>query len=79
MTKPEGTAAKGRDIEKYEDLLLTLYLHVNWQSITRQMTTEEKELFADSVDASSLRLNGGDKGGSIVTPRFWRGDYRERP
>lgn len=66
MTKPQDTPAKGRSIEEYEDLLLTIYLHVNWRSVTRQMTTEEKELFADSVDASILRLNNGDEEGRVL-------------
>lgn len=39
--------------DRYADLLATLWLYVNWRHVTRQLTTEQKRLFADAVDASS--------------------------
>lgn len=44
---PDSTASP------YADLLATLWLYVNWRHVTRQLTTEQKRLFADAVDASS--------------------------
>lgn len=38
----------------YRELLGCLWLYVDWRYVTKQLTTEQKELFADAVD-SSLR------------------------
>lgn len=53
----------------FEDLLGGIFLHVGWYRVTKQLTTPEKELFADSVDAWSERLHPGD--GARVD-RWWR-------
>ena len=41
---------------RYQELLGSLWLYVNWRYVTRQLTTEQKALFADAVDANV----GGD-------------------
>lgn len=46
MTDPQPT------VDQYIDLLATLWLYMNWRSVTRQLTTEQKNLLADAVDAA---------------------------
>lgn len=65
--------------EQFENLLGTISLHVNWRSITRYMTTEQRELFADAVDAWSRRLNADDPDELDRQPRWWRGDFVDTP
>lgn len=59
-----------RQREAYQDLLGCVWLYIKWQYVTKQLTTEQKELFADAVDAWSLRLNDG--GESTKVERWWR-------
>lgn len=42
--------------QRYQDLLGSLWLYVDWRYVTKQLTTEQKALFADAVDAGV----GGD-------------------
>lgn len=37
---------------RFQDLLGSIWLYVDWQYVTRQLTTEQKKLWADAVDAS---------------------------
>ncbi len=39
--------------DRYRDLLGALWLYVDWPYVTRQLPTEQKDLFADAVDATS--------------------------
>ncbi len=41
--------------EDYEDLCHMLYLYMNWRFVTGQLTTKERTLLADSIDAAGLR------------------------
>ena len=50
----------------YVDLLGSLELHIRWRHVTRQLTTEQKRLFADAVDLDSRR--GGEP---PVAERWW--------
>jgi hypothetical protein len=57
----------------YEDLLASLWLYINWRFVTKQLTTEQKELFADAVDASHARANADDPDlGPYSVERWWR-------
>lgn len=59
--------------ERYEDLLGSIWLYIPWQFVTKQLTTEQKELFADSVDACSARLNAEDPDlAAGPAERWWR-------
>ena len=59
--------------ERYEDLLGSIWLYVNWRYVTKQLTTEQKELFADAVDAHSARLNAGEPEIDLhPVERWWR-------
>lgn len=60
---------------EYEDLLGSIWLYIKWEYVTRQLTTAQKELFADAVDAWSARLNAGEPEDLQVesgTRRWWR-------
>lgn len=61
------------DVQALEDLLGDLWLYVNWRWITTQLTTPQKERFADAVEASSARLNAGTDETTHVD-RWWRDD-----
>jgi len=60
--------------ERYEDLLGSIWLYINWRYVTRHLPTEKKELFADAVDAWSARLAAGDGETETRGPaeRWWR-------
>ena len=63
--------------DETQDLLAAIYLYVHWSDVSRRLTTEQKEAWADAVEASSAR-----DGGSMTVPRWWRDDYvpaRPRP
>lgn len=55
--------------DQYRDLLGSIWLYVDWQYVTRQLTTEQKELWADAVDASGDPDEPGPK-----VDRWWRDD-----
>lgn len=60
---------------EYEDLLGSIWLYIKWEYVTRQLTTPQKELFADAVDAWSARLNEGEPEELRVESgarRWWR-------
>jgi hypothetical protein len=47
------------------DLLAAIRLHVNWRTITVQLTTQQRELFADAVEAA-------DQDAPVQADRWWR-------
>src|SRR5690606_11764413 len=50
-----------------DDLLHSIWLYARWRYVTSQLTSTQKELFADSVDAcASASGHGG------VADRWWR-------
>jgi hypothetical protein len=60
-------------ITAYEDLLGSIWLYIGWRYVTKQLTTAEKEMFADAVEASSRRLHD-DIGEPTGVDRWWRDD-----
>jgi hypothetical protein len=56
------------DAEAYQDLLGAIWLHVGWRSVTRRLTTRQRELWADAVEVA------GDPGSTIAADRWWRDD-----
>lgn len=38
-------------ITEVEELLASIWLYVNWYSVTRQLTTDQKNLWANAIDA----------------------------
>jgi hypothetical protein len=57
--------------EPYQDLLGSIHLCIPWRWVTSQLTTEQKELWADAVEAWSARLNTGTEETTTVD-RWWR-------
>lgn len=51
------------------------YLHINWKYVTKQMTTEEKEAFADACDRAAVQAAREDGEEPRLVPRWWRDDY----
>jgi hypothetical protein len=56
----------------YQDILHSVWLHANWYAQTKPLTTDEKEAFADAVEAASARLDPNDP---VEVERWWRPDY----
>jgi hypothetical protein len=74
LRTPEGWATKIHAVyvrqqrDKARDLLGAIWLHVPWRSVTRHLTTEQRELWADAVEVF------GDPGSTIAVDRWWRDD-----
>jgi hypothetical protein len=50
----------------------SVYLNGRWFWLTRQMSTEDREAFADACDRYGQHLEPDDPG---LVPRWWRDDY----
>lgn len=59
-------------VERRNEILGELWLYVNWRYITGQLTTEQKELWADAIDALGDPEDQGPK-----AERWWRDDFVE--
>jgi hypothetical protein len=55
-------AGPGAVTEAFENLLASIWRYVDWRYVTRQLTTEQKNRFADAVDASHRRTAAGRPG-----------------
>lgn len=44
---------KPRGIEEYDDLLSSIWLYVGWREVTRHLTTEQRELWAEAITRHS--------------------------
>lgn len=67
-----------RLLKEHKDLLGSIWLYIDWYGVTHQLTTKQKELFADAVDASSYQMAVEDGQQDAWTPvalRWWRDDY----
>lgn len=63
-----------REHRDLEDLLGSVWLYIPWRYVTRQLTTAQKELFADAVDRSAERNHDGT-GEPSKAERWWRPGY----
>lgn len=74
LKTPDGWATKMHALhvrqqrDKGRDLLGAIWLYVPWRSITRHLTTEQRELWADAVEVA------GDPGSTIAADRWWRNE-----
>ena len=50
--------AEMNERERYEDLLASIALYIDWRYVTRQLTTEQKDLFADAIGRHAFRIHG---------------------
>lgn len=67
---------RDREISEFQGLLGSVSLYIKWKYVTKQLTTPQKERFADAVDAWSADLNDGTAAPPALAPRWWRADYR---
>lgn len=58
-------------INAYRETLGAIWLYINWRYVTKQLTTEQKELWADAVDAFGEPEPG-------KAERWWRDDFKEQ-
>lgn len=58
----------------YEDLLGSIWLYIGWRFVTGQLTTEQKNLFADAVDACWRRSDLAEGEDFMAVDRWWRDD-----
>lgn len=74
-------AADEHPIAAYQDLPSSIWLYIDWRYVTRQLTAEQRELFADAVDAEGRRVaeqEGPAWGAPTRVDRWWRdGEPRE--
>lgn len=64
---------------EYEDLLGSIWLYIGWRYVTKQLTTEQKNLFADAVEADLRRGDGFEDGElDAAVDRWWRDDAPAR-
>lgn len=72
----EGVAHPQVPRERYEQLLAALWLYVDWRFVTTQLTSDQKTLFADSVDAAVGANLAPDGQPQPVSDRWWEDDER---
>jgi hypothetical protein len=66
------------ELDAMRDLLGSIWLYVGWRSVTRHLTTEQRELWADAVDAKSMAGQADDgEEPHPVAERWWRDDFVE--
>lgn len=64
------------ELDAMRDLLGSIWLYVGWRSVTRHLTTEQRELWANAVDAKSMAGQAEDgEEPHPVAERWWRGDF----
>jgi hypothetical protein len=60
--------------DRLRDILGNVWLYVDWRWLTKQLTTEQKELWATAVEDWSRKLNEGDPAAALdplVADRWW--------
>lgn len=56
-----------------EGLLSSIWLYVPWVHVTKQLTTGQKELWADAIDAHHARMNANEPHVNLSpVERWWR-------
>lgn len=79
LTPHEARVQAEAKLVEMQDLLGSIYLYVKWRWLTKQLTTEQKEMWADAVDAWNERLRQaeGDEDPGLRAERWWRDDFVE--
>lgn len=66
-------ARRGDALRPYEDLLASIWLYIPWQYVTKQLTTPQKEMFADAIDAAHARRDAEEsEPDGYLVERWWR-------
>lgn len=58
-------------ITAYEDLLGSIWLYIGWRYVTKQLTTDQKNLFADAVDTDLRRSDAFAADECAPVDRWW--------
>lgn len=66
LKKQQATLADA--VSPYREMLGAIWLYVDWRYVSKQLTTEQKELWADAVDAFGEPQDG-------KAERWWRDDF----
>jgi len=57
----------------FQGLLAAIWLYVDWGWLTRQLTTTQKDLWADAIDAYHARASMADPDlNALPADRWWR-------
>jgi len=60
-------------LKAYEELLASIWLYIDWRFVTKQLTTPQKELLADAIDAAHARRDAEEGEPDIyLVERWWR-------
>ena len=62
-------AVDGFSCAEMREILAVIYLYVPWRYVTKQLTTEQKNLWADVIDAHSQEVFPDDP---IYVSRWWQ-------
>lgn len=75
LTPHEARIQAEAERDAMRDLLGSIWLYVGWRSATRSLTTEQRELWADAVDAKvrARQIEDGEDP-HPVAERWWRDD-----
>jgi len=73
-------------VKQHEDLLASIALYINWRYVTKQLTTEQKDLFADALERNAFRIHGPDgeepdpemAGLPSYAPRWWKTENEDQ-
>jgi hypothetical protein len=57
------------EIDEYKELLKAIWLYVKWYYVTKQLTTEQKDLWANAIDEK-----GDPEDGGSTAERWWEHD-----
>jgi len=73
-------ATARRDAAVLDAAAHSVWLHAKWRWLTSQMTTKEREAWADAVDRASAQLNADDPDlNAAPVDRWWRAGTRPAP
>lgn len=59
----------GFSAQQMREILAVIYLYVPWRYVTKQLTTEQKNLWADVIDANYKEVFPDDP---AYVPRWWQ-------
>lgn len=81
--QPHAGVVRDRDelaaeVERLRELLDSIWLYVEWRWVTRQLTTDQKNLWADAVDTTSMarQVEDGEEPRPVAV-RWWHEDFVE--
>jgi hypothetical protein len=72
--RPNREAELEAQVKDLQDILGSVWLYINWRYVTKQLTTPQKEMFADAVEAWHQDLNSDDPeyAQAWKIDRWWR-------